>query len=754
MPAKAQHPRHLRIEIGGLVQGVGFRPFVFRLARQHHQNGWICNNPAGVALAIEGEIESQALFLSALQNQLPPFAVINSLKATEGTLEQLTDFTIVASELDGQPSGFVLPDLAPCAECSKELSDADSRFYRYPFTSCSYCGPRYSIMFEQPYDRQRTSMADFKHCPICQQEYTSPDNRRFHAQTIACSSCGPQLGFHDAEGLKLASEEQALTQTVQALEQGHIVALQGIGGFQLLVDAENPLAVERLRARKHRPHKPFALLVENLAAAETLCVIDESARTVLCSSAAPIVLLPRKWDTHLADAVAPNQALLGLMLPASPLHQLLAQDFGRPLVATSGNRHNEPLCYQTEQAFSTLATITDYFLVHNRPILRPLDDSIVRIIAGQPTVLRRGRGYAPTLQVAESMASMLALGGQWKSSVALSTGHQIIVSQHLGDLDTDASQQLFVETIDDLQRFYALHPQQWIHDKHPDYASSVYAQRQTAIKTPVQHHCAHVFACMAEHGLKPPLLGVAWDGSGLGDDHLIGGSEFILIENAGYRRLAHFRPIAQPGGDQAARQPRRSALALLQALFGDDLPDLECLRTFEDTELRMLKKMLAKNIHCPTSSSAGRLFDAVASLLNVCQIQQFEGQAAMQLEQLSNDIDESYPFTVLNSDPMIIDWAPLIQNLLNDFAHRSLGDRAAKFHNTLARIILDRAVFAQQKKVVLSGGCFQNDRLTTTTTNLLQNAGFEVYRHSQIPPNDGGLAVGQLYAAHWLSTLQ
>lgn len=752
MPDKAKHLRHLRINISGLVQGVGFRPFIFRLAKQHHQNGWICNTPAGVSLAIEGEIQAQDLLLATLNSQLPPFARLKSLEITEDALATLTDFTIVASEVDGQPSGFVLPDLAPCAECLKELSDPKSRFYRYPFTSCTYCGPRYSIMREQPYDRLRTSMAGFQHCPDCEHDYSSPDNRRFHAQTIACASCGPQLSFHAAEGTMLASQEPALRLAIQALKQGYIVALQGVGGYQLLVDAENPAAVQRLRDRKQRPHKPLALLVADLATAEELCVVDENAKSVLCSSVAPIVLLPRKPNTTIATAVAPKQALLGLMLPASPIHQLLAQDFGRPLVATSGNRHNEALCYQTEVAFSTLATLTDYFLIHDRPIVRPLDDSIVRMIAGQATVLRRARGYAPTLEVSENMGSMLALGGHWKSSIAISAGPQILLSQHLGDLDTDASQQLFRTTIEDLQRFYATKPSHWVHDKHPDYASTIYAQTQSVAKTPVQHHCAHVFACMAEHDLKPPLLGVAWDGSGLGDDQQIGGSEFLLIGNAGYQRLAHLRPIAQPGGDQAARQPRRSALAVLHALFGDQLPDLKCLHAFEARERQMLRQMLAKAIHCPYSSSAGRLFDVVASLLEVCQIQQYEGQAAIELEQISSDLTESYPFTVLHTKPMIIDWAPLMESLLSDLTHHSASDMAAKFHNTLARIILEIALIAQQNRVVLSGGCFQNDRLTTTTRQLLENAGFEVYCHQQIPPNDGGLAVGQLYAAYWLAS--
>jgi len=744
-------PRHLNIDITGLVQGVGFRPFVFRLAREHQQHGWICNRPAGVALAIEGDATAQEAFLQDLNQQLPPFATIETLSVEVAPLTHYDDFRIIHSELEGQPSCFVLPDLAPCADCLEELRSPDSRFHRYPFVSCSYCGPRYSIMRELPYDRQRTSMAGFKPCPRCEHDYRSPDNRRFHAQTIACAECGPILRLHDGEGTVIATAERALNLAISALERGEIIALQGVGGFQLLVDAGHSMAVERLRLRKQRPDKPLALLVANLEMAESLCVIDDSARKALMSSAAPILLLPRRDENRIAAAVAPNNRMLGLMLPASPLHHLLAQDFGKPLVATSGNRHNEPLCHEATQAFSTLKDIADHFLIHDRAIVRPLDDSIVRIIAGQATVLRRARGYAPlTIATSQSLTPSLALGGQWKSSIAISHGRHIIASQHLGDLDAEDSQRQFLATQSELQRFYGLTPQRVIHDGHPDYVSSRLAQQHYQNTMTVQHHCAHVFACMAEHDLEPPVLGIAWDGSGLGDDGQIGGSECLLIDDQGYQRLAHFKPMAQPGGDQSARQPRRSALAILTQLFGDELPNLACQQGFDDNELRVLKQMLAKNLNCPTSSSAGRLFDAVASLLNLCHINRFEGQAAMMLEQIAEDSDAHYPFKVSDRQPAVIDWAPMLRALIDDLGRCPKGMIAGKFHNTLARMILDIALRAGQSRIVLSGGCFQNARLTETTTRLLEAAGFEVYRHKHIPPNDGGLAVGQLYAAHWL----
>jgi len=421
-----------------------------------------------------------------------------------------------------------------------------------------------------------------------------------------------------------------------------------------------------------------------------------------------------------------------------------------PLVATSGNLHDEPLCHDNTQAFTKLGRIADFFLTHDRAIVRPLDDSIVRIIAGQATVLRRARGYVPLpVTLPEPISPLLAVGGHWKNTVAISLGKQIVVSQHLGDLDTADCQQQFLRTLNDLQGFYKAEPQTIAHDLHPDYSSSVYARTQKLPLRPVPHHYAHVWSCMAEHGLKPPLLGIAWDGSGLGEDGSICGSEFMLLDNSGHQRLAYLRPIPQPGGDQAARQPRRSALALLHSIYGDNFPTLPFLRSFEASELALLKQMLAKKLQCPSSSSAGRLFDAVASVLDLCHINRFEGQAAMKLEQLATKSHNhgTYPLNISNSIPAIIDWKPMLEALVNDLDQLSKADIAAKFHNTLAHTITEIAVRAGQQKIVLGGGCFQNALLTEKTVKLLTDKGFIVFRHHNIPPNDGGLSVGQVYAA-------
>ncbi len=750
MEPTAAATRHLAIEIIGLVQGVGFRPFVYRLARQFLQSGWVCNRTGGVSLAIEGSIEQQQGFLDGLQNQLPPFAEINSLAIHELPAANFSDFKIITSATDGQPSAFVLPDLAPCPACVADMQNPDSRFFRYPFTSCSYCGPRYSIMRSQPYDRLRTSMAEFVCCPACDQDYRSPDNRRFHAQTIACPSCGPRVGLQDANGRLLAADDDALSLAIQKLKQGFIVALKGIGGFQLLVDAQNQAAVMRLRERKHRPDKPLALLIADLTAARSLCAVDGIAEQTLCSSSAPILLLPALPDCGIAEAVAPENDILGLMLPASPLHVLLTQAMQTPLVATSGNLHNEPLCHDNRQAYSKLGQIADFFLTHDRTIVRPLDDSIVRIIAGKATVLRRARGYAPlSISVSEPLPPLLAVGGHWKNSVAISVGRHIVTSQHLGDLDSADSHQQFQQTIADLQTFYALKPQAVVHDLHPDYAGSIFAQNQDLPTIPVQHHYAHVLACMAEHGLKPPVLGIAWDGSGMGESGDILGSECLLIDEHGYHRLAHLRSIRQPGGDQAAKEPRRSALAVVDAIYGDETPALAFMTSFNAQELIILKQMLSKGLNCTSSSSAGRLFDVVASLLNICHINHFEGQAAMRLEQLTTKSTniETYPFNISESTPAIFDWLPLMESLLAEIGVCADADIAAKFHNTLAHMILKMAINAGQQRVVLSGGCFQNAYLTEKVIAVLQSNGFQVYRHHDIPSNDGGLATGQIYAA-------
>ena len=734
------------------------RPFIARLAKQFQQNGWVVNTAGGMAITLEGDAELQQKFLYHLNHHAPPLARFELLTISEQAPAHFSDFQIKASHVDGSKSTFVLPDIATCQDCLNDIFDPGSRFYRYPFTSCSHCGPRYSIMLSQPYDRDRTSMAGFRYCSECEQNYQAIDNRRFHAQTIACPNCGPTLSLLDPAGNRQAENDQALITASSLLRAGKIIAIKGIGGFQLLADAANQDAIQRLRTRKHRPQKPFALMAEDLATAQEICFINDLEQQALASYAAPIVLLKRRDRAPVAEAVAPNTNLLGVMLAYSPLHHLLLNDFGAPVVATSGNRQNEPICIDNDQALLRLAGIADYFLIHNRPILRPLDDSIVRFIGGKITCLRRARGYTPLpITLKTALPDMLAVGGHLKNTVAVSRGRQMIVSQHLGDLETEDSLRQFDVSLIDLQKFYQIEPVRIMCDLHSGYSSSINAERLSKLSEPtlsselVQHHYAHILSCMAEHGLEPPLLGVAWDGSGLGNDNTLWGGEFLLIHAKGFQRFAHFRSFSLPGGAKAIQEPRRSALGLLYEIYSDRLFDNKEL-AFSESELTLLQSALSKQINCPRTTSAGRLFDAVASLLGLCQINQYEGQAAMALENCAASIqsDAFYPFRINETKPLVIDWQMTVEQLLEDIKLFSPELIADKFHNTLAEMILAVAGHSGEQTIVLSGGCFQNACLVEKTIGKLKTAGFTVYCHEKIPPNDGGLALGQLYAAKYL----
>ncbi len=731
---------------------MGFRPFVYHLAKRHRQNGWVANSCHGVSITIEGSASLQHQFLFDLQNQLPPLATIDSLSIQKKPLVHFITFEIKSSLTDSAHSAFVLPDISPCQDCITDLFNPQSRFYRYPFTSCCHCGSRYSIMTQLPYDRIRTSMATFSACKNCLADYSSPENRRFHSQTIACSSCGPQLNLIDNSGNKIALAEKALIKTIDYLKQGKIIAIRGVGGFQLMVDASNSNAVKQLRLRKQRPEKPFALMVKNLASAKLLCQISKTEELAFTSYASPIVLLKRLKTSHIAHAVAPNNNVLGVMLPASSLHHLLVNDFNRPLVATSGNRSDEPICITDAQALNKLADIADFFLSHDREIIRPLDDSIIRVINNKPTVLRRARGFVPMpITISQSLPEQLAVGGQMKNTVAVSQGNQLILSQHLGELDCLASQNLFQQTLVDLQHFYSIAPEAVIHDLHPDYHSTMMANQLSIKKKAVQHHHTHILSCMAEHDLQPPVLGFAWDGTGLGLDNTIWGGECFQLSEQNFQHYARFKPFPLVGGDKAAKEPRRSALGLLYEIYSNHIfkhKNLDFLSSFSQQEKHLLQQSLNKQLNTPYTSSVGRLFDGVSSLLGLCHINNFEGQAAMLLEQKTSleVTDDSYSYLLLKNHPLIIDWQPMVIEILEDLTHLGKHKIAAKFHNTLAEIMLNLANQAQQKKIVLSGGCFQNAYLTERCIKKLETAGFTVYTHEKAPPNDGGLALGQLYS--------
>jgi hydrogenase maturation protein HypF len=743
-----------KVIVRGMVQGVGFRPFVYRLATQLKLGGWVLNAGQGVFIEVEGSRDELQLFLLRLEKETPPLAAIQSLEFSILDAAGYDGFHIRYSEQSGRKTVLILPDVAVCADCLRDIFDSENRRYRYPFTNCTNCGPRFSIIEALPYDRAHTSMKRFTMCRACEREYHDPADRRFHAQPNGCPHCGPRLELWDAGGGLLGKEEQALVGAVDIVRAGQILALKGVGGFQLIVDARNADAVRRLRTRKRREEKPFALLYPSLDLVQEDCAVTKLEARLLQTPEAPIVLLSRKWSsTLLAPAVAPASPCLGVMLPYSPLHHLLMRDLGSPVVATSGNLSNEPICIDEDEALQRLEGVADYFLVHNRPIVRHVDDSVVRVVCDREMVLRRARGYAPLpIHRKNALPCVLGLGAHLKSSVALSVGNEIFISQHIGDLETSEAFSAFRGTVADLPRLYEAQPSIIACDLHPDYLSTKHASRMRLPALKVQHHFAHVLACLAENELEGSVLGVAWDGTGYGTDGTVWGGEFLLTDEESFQRAAHFRQFRLPGGDAAVKEPRRTALGVLYEIWSDHVISdrrLAPIASFSDSELAVIAQMLAKKINSPLTSSAGRLFDAVSSILGLRQRVTFEGQAAMELEYaIQPNIDDLYPFEITNGSPSIVDWGPMIPEILFDLQKGdSAGIISAKFHNTLTEIIVAVACKVGEPRVLLTGGCFQNRILIERSVRRLSEAGFQPYWHQRVPPNDGGIALGQTIAA-------
>ncbi|CAN5257394.1 carbamoyltransferase HypF [soil metagenome] len=745
----------MRIAVSGAVQGVGFRPFVHREATALGLAGFVSNSPQGVTIEVEGPALAIEALLDRLEASPPPNARIGAMAAEAIWTRGDVDFEIRASTEAGAPSADVLPDLATCDECRAEIGDPRARRYRYPFTNCTQCGPRFSIIRSLPYDRARTTMAGFPMCADCRTEYENPADRRFHAEPIACAACGPQLALWDEHAAVLATRDDALRTAAAALREGRIVAVKGLGGFHLMVDARDPAAVARLRERKRREAKPFAVMFARLAAIEAAAEVAPAEAALLTGRERPIVLV-RKRGEALAVPVAPDSPLLGAMLPYTPLHHLLLGETGFPLVATSGNRSEEPIVTDEAEAPGRLRGIADLFLVHDRPIVRPLDDSVARIVAGRSTVLRRARGYAPATVAPCLRPDILAVGGHLKATIALGTAAGTVLSQHIGDLDSAEAREAYGRAIDDLCALYDGKPRLIARDLHPDYHSSRVADGFAVPVVPVQHHVAHVASCMAEHGLEPPVLGVAFDGTGYGPDGTVWGGEFLLITDAGWRRVAHLKPFRLPGGEAAAREPRRSAIGLLHAAFGAEafaMTDLAPVASFTAAERSTLAAMLDRGVNAPLTTSAGRLFDAVAALAGLRQRASYEGQAAMELESAADEAQphhSAYPFAIIESDdaPMEVDWEPALRATLADLrAGVRTGDISAAFHAGLANAIAVVAGKIGEPVVVLTGGCFQNARLAEAAIAALRTGGLTPVWHERVPPNDGGLALGQLWWA-------
>jgi hydrogenase maturation protein HypF len=760
MPVTSTPSTDLLLRVRGTVQGVGFRPFVHRTALRLGLRGWVRNDTAGVLIRARGTPEALAAFALTLRYDAPPAARVEAVDVFPPTPEDDPAgeaFEINASRtLDGPKQTAVPADLALCTECARELDDPTDRRAGYPFLNCTQCGPRYSLIEQLPYDRARTTMRQFTMCPACAREYADPTDRRYHAEPNACPVCGPQLSLTDASGQPLGDGSDAIERAAEALRTGAIGAVKGLGGFHLVCDATNETAVAALRARKHREEKPLAVMFPDLDALRGRATVSTAAADLLSSPAAPIVLVPVLPATDLAPSIAPGNPWIGALLPYTPLHVLLLRAVGRPLVATSANLAEEPLCTDNAEALERLAGIADFHLAHDRPIARPVDDSVVRETAhGHPILLRRARGYAPAPLTLPGRLreTTLCVGGHMKNTVALASGDQVLLSPHLGDLGNAATQAVFERTITMLTELQGSHPSLVVHDLHPDYASTEYARRLGRPTLAVQHHLAHVLACLLENSCSPDdVLGIAWDGTGYGTDGTIWGGEFIHFRGGRATRFARLRPFRLPGGEAAVRDARRAALGL--AHEADNYTTVAQRLGLKAAEQLPLRQMLQAELNSPVCSSAGRLFDAFSALLGVGMRNRFEGQAPLLLEAAasrSRAVTDPLPFTLTKSPDGAaaydLDWAPALQQVLHD--RRSASELAAAFHRGLARAIVAVAHQAGCRQVALTGGCFQNALLHDLASQGLRDAGFTVLEHRLLSPNDNSIAAGQALAALW-----
>jgi hydrogenase maturation protein HypF len=743
------------IEITGIVQGIGYRPFVYNLALALSIRGWVLNNESGVLIEAEGDDGALERFIEGLTALAPPLARIETLKANPLEPQGYSHFEIRQSK--GASEGFTLisPDVATCDACLAELLSPGNFRYRYPFINCTLCGPRFTIIKDIPYDRHKTTMVPFTLCPACRKEYENPVDRRFHAQPNACPACGPSLRLLDRKGETLPGD--ALDKTLDLLLQGSIVAVKGIGGFHLVCNAENHGSVSLLRSRKFREDKPFAVMCRDLEEVRAHCHVREEEERLLCSPERPIVLLDRKKDSSIAPSVAPFQKTLGVMLPYSPLHHLLLHGPLKSLVMTSGNVSDEPIAYKNEEAYRRLSEIADFFLLHNRDIHMRCDDSVIRVFQDRPYVLRRSRGYVPfPIKLSFDLEMILACGAELKNTFALSRGPYVFVSHHIGDLENMETLLSFEQGIEHFKNLFSIEPKAVAYDLHPDYLSTKHALSLAGIiKVGVQHHHAHVVSAMAENGLDGEVIGVALDGTGFGSDGTIWGGEFLRADLRDFKREAHLQQVPMPGGSMAIKEPWRMAFAYLLEAFGDKAMELDWTKRRDPQKCGVLKKMMGKKVNSPLTSSMGRLFDGVSSLLSVRDTVNYEGQAAIELEMAADPgVKEEYPFEIRETQgPMIIDPTGIVREIVGDLIRGDTPSRiSGKFHRTVARLVVETCrrirLDSGLDRVVLSGGVFQNILLLALVFDGLKEADFRVYTHHLVPTNDGGISLGQAVITH------
>jgi hydrogenase maturation protein HypF len=754
---------HVRrhIAVSGIVQGVGFRPYVYRLATERRLAGNISNTSSGVTIEIQGPLHTVDDFVLRLRREAPPLARITDVAILEIPCNSDRDFRIVASQRGISVQTLISPDVAVCDDCLREMLDPRDRRYLYPFINCTNCGPRFTIVRNIPYDRPHTSMAAFPMCCACRSEYEDPLNRRFHAQPNACWDCGPQLEWRDCNG-RLVSSRDPVAEAVRMIKAGLIVAVKGLGGFHLAADATNAAAVDRLRERKRRVDKPFAVMVPGVEKAQAICEVDDHSRELLQSMQRPIVLMRQKSVTSVAADVAPGNRDLGVFLPYTPLHHLLFSQGGfEALVMTSGNLSEEPIAIDNQEAVQRLGSLADYFLLHNRDILLRCDDSVVRSVAGKPRQMRRSRGFVPTpVFLKEAGPSILAVGGELKNTICLTKGKHAFLSQHVGDLENLESYKFFEEAVAHFEKIMEIRPEIVAYDLHPDYFSTRWALRQDGVrKVGVQHHHAHIASCMAENHVEGKVIGFALDGTGYGTDAQIWGGEVLVADFKEFQRVAHLEYVPMPGGAAAIREPWRMAVSYLAHHFDREFLSLRIPFThqLDRRKTDIVLRMLERRVHAPQTSSCGRLFDAVASLVGLRQIVNYEAQAAIELEMVMDTIpDESaYNFEIEhNGATAVIGTRPLFDALIRDIQKGHPASIISKrFHNGLiamfTRVAENIRDSTSLNRVCLSGGTFHNTYLLENLTERLRSRAFEVFTHGEVPAGDGGLSLGQaLVATH------
>ena len=748
----------VQICVEGIVQGVGFRPFVYDLATKNGLTGFVRNDTAGVIMEVEGERLALDSFLRALRDRSPPLARVERIVCDALLPKDESGFSISKSQSVDEWRVFIAPDVSTCEECLKELFNPRDRRYHYPFINCTNCGPRFTIIMDVPYDRERTTMGHFQMCSDCEREFHDPTDRRFHAEPNACPQCGPRVRLLDGRGHEILDRDP-ISHAAQLLRQGAVLAVKGLGGYHLACNALDHDAVRRLRARKHREEKPFALMARDVEAVKQLCLVSNEDEILLRLRERPIVLLRKRDRIQIAEAVAPSQRHLGLMLPYTPLHHLLLADADVPLVMTSGNLSEEPIAYKDGEALCRLGKIAEYFLVHDREIHMRCDDSVARTIGKQEVLIRRSRGYAPQpISVAAPFVQpVLACGAHLKNTFCLGKERYAFMSHHIGDLENYETWDSFAKGIEHFKNLFAIEPSVIAHDLHPEYLSTKYAVGVNGLtKIGVQHHHAHIASCMVEHGLEGPVIGVAFDGLGYGGDGTIWGGEFLVAKLSGYERRAHLRTVPLAGGDRAIREPWRMALSYLRDALGKDpfslgLPGWNMV---SEKKIEIVTSMMERGLNTVQTSSCGRLFDAVASIMSLRHEVNYEGQAAIELEMAAVEgVAGNYPFEIGSTSPWEIDMRPAIEHLVQEIQMKvSVSLMAAKFHNTLVAVIVEVCRRLRRTDglnlVCLSGGTFQNAYLLGRIVPALRDSGFEVYLNRKVPINDGGIALGQAAVAN------